>query len=120
MYYQFTIESFGWYNVDALLKELPGIVPSELRVQLSADMVAQVNVFLVLPGRKIITEGGLLKDSKTTFGFLDEDGRITLPQHEQAYVFANGEYKGRPVFAIHSFMTAPQQTIDLHSHGDDD
>jgi len=113
IYYQFTVESFGWYNVDALLKDLPGVLPSELRVQMTPEYAAEVNVFLVLPGRKIFTEGGVLKDSKTEFGFLTEDGQIPLPQGEQAYVFATGEYQGKPVFAVRGFMMARQQTINL-------
>jgi hypothetical protein len=113
IYYQFTVESFGWYNIDALLKDLPGVQPSELRVQLPPEYAAEVSVFLVLPGRKIFTEGGLLKDSKTEFGFFTEDGQIPLPKSEQAYVFATGEYQRRPVFAISSFVTASQLAINL-------
>jgi hypothetical protein len=113
IYYTFTVESFGWYNVDALLKDLPGIEPSELRVRMTEEYAAEVNVFLVIPGRKILTEGGFLKNSKTDFGFLTEDGQIPLPQGEQAYVFATGEYRGKAVFAISSFITSIQQTINL-------
>lgn len=113
IYYTFTVESFGWYNVDALLKDLPGIEPSELRVHMTEEYAAEVNVFLVIPGRKILTEGGFLKDSKTDFGFLTEDAQIPLPQREQAYVFATGEYGGKAVFAISSFITARSQTINL-------
>jgi len=112
-YYQFTIESFGWYNVDLLLKDLPGILPSELRVQMAPEYSAEVNVFFIIPGRKLFVEGGFLKNSKTEYGFFHEDGHIPLPQGEQAYVFATGEYQRKPVFAIHSFMTALRQTIDL-------
>jgi mono/diheme cytochrome c family protein len=113
IYYTFTVESFGWYNVDALLKDLPGIEPSELRVHIKEEYAAEVNVFLVIPGRKILTEGGFLKDSKTDFGFLTEDGQIPLPQGEQAYVFATGEYHGHAVFSISSFITGKTQTINL-------
>jgi mono/diheme cytochrome c family protein len=113
IYYTFTVESFGWYNVDALLKDLPGIEPSELRVHMTEEYAAEVNVFLIIPGRKILIEGGFLKDSKTDFGFLTEDARIPLPQREQAYVFATGEYQGKAVFEINSFITSTQQTINL-------
>ncbi|HVU98427.1 MAG TPA: cytochrome c [Puia sp.] len=113
IYYQFTVEGFGWYNVDVLLKDLPGVVPSELRVRVTPPFASEVNVFLVLPGRKIFSEGGFLKDSKMEFGFLTEDGQIPLPWGEQAYVFATGEYRGKPVFAIRSFLTARQQNISL-------
>jgi mono/diheme cytochrome c family protein len=113
IYYQFTIESFGWYNVDALLKDLPGIEPSELRIHMTEEYAAEVNVFLVIPGRKVFTEGGYLRDSKTDFGFLTEDAQIPLPQSEQAYVFATGEYKGKAVFAISSFITSSNLTITL-------
>ena len=113
IYYQFTVESFGWYNVDALLKDLPGLEPSELRVQLPAAYARDVNVFLLLPGRKVLTEGGLLKGSRTEFGFLTDDGQIPLPDREQGYVFATGEYQGQPVFAIQPFITDRKQTIKL-------
>ena len=39
--------------------------------------------------------------------------QIPLPQGEQAYVFATGEYQGKPVFALSSFVTAPKQKINL-------
>jgi hypothetical protein len=80
---------------------------------MTEEYAAEVNVFLVIPGRKILTEGGFLKNSKTDFGFLTEDGQIPLPQGEQAYVFATGEYQGKAVFAISSFITSIQQTINL-------
>jgi hypothetical protein len=107
------VESFGWYNVDALLKDMPGLEPSELRVHMTEEYGAEMNVFLVIPSRKILTEGGFLKDSKSDFGFYNDDGQIPLPQGEQAYVFATGEYGGKPVFAIKGFSIGRQQTIDL-------
>jgi mono/diheme cytochrome c family protein len=113
IYYTFTVESFGWYNVDVLMNDLPGIQSSELRVHMTAEYASEVNVFLVIPGRKILTGGDFLKDSKTDFGFETEDGRIPLPQREQAYVFATGEYQGKAVFAISMFITDRSQTINL-------
>jgi len=113
IYYTFTVESFGWYNVDALLKGLPGIQQSELRVSMTAEYAAEVNVFLAIPGRKVLAEGGFLKDSKTEFCFYTEDGQIPLPQGEQAYVFATGEYQGKLVFAIRGFTVERQQSIEL-------
>jgi len=113
IYYTFTVESFGWYNVDVLMKDLPGIQPAELVVTMPAEYAAEVNVFLAIPGRKILAEGGFVKNSKTDFAFYTDDGQIPLPPGEQAYVFATGEYNGSPVFAINGFTLSGKQHIEL-------
>ncbi|HET6253412.1 MAG TPA: cytochrome c [Puia sp.] len=112
-YYKFTVESFGWYNVDALLKDLSGVEDGELWVHVPKPYPGEVNVFFIIPGRKVIVEGGLFVRSQTEFCFFTDDGKIPLPAGEQAYVFATGEYKGKPVFAIKGFLLSRSQTIDL-------
>jgi len=113
IYYKFTVEAFGWYNVDALVNYIPEAKESELRVHIPQEYSGEVNVFFVMPGRKILCEGGLLADKTDEFGFLTEDGKIPLPQGEQGYVFATGEYKGQLIFGVKGFTTAPKQLLDL-------
>ena len=113
IYYKFTVESFGWYNVDVLVHNIPEAGESVLRVHIRQEYSGEVNVFFVMPGRKILNEGGLLEDKTDEFGFLTQDGKIPLPQGEQAYVFATGEYKGQLIFGIKGFVTGPQQSLEL-------
>jgi mono/diheme cytochrome c family protein len=113
IYYKFTVEAFGWYNVDALVNYIPEAKESELRVHVPREYSGEINVFFVMPGRKILCDGGLLAHKTDEFGFLTKDGKIPLPQGEQGYVFATGEYKGKPVFGVLGFITGPKQSLDL-------
>jgi mono/diheme cytochrome c family protein len=98
VYYQFTIDSFGWYNVDILLKSLPGVEDSQLTVRIRGDYRFEADVFLVIPSLKGFQRGGPLPDKEDEYAFLTEDEKIPLPQGAQAYILCMGEYKGQPFF----------------------
>lgn len=61
VYYQFSIETFGWYNIDILLKNVTGNVESELIVRISGSYREQLDIFLVIPEQKIYTKAGKRK-----------------------------------------------------------
>ncbi|MHA4808904.1 c-type cytochrome [Flavitalea flava] len=112
VYYQFRIETVGWYNIDILMKGLPGYEDSELMVRLRGSYKESVTLFLAIPAAKILLEGGPL-DSQDTYGFWKKDGRLPLPQGTRAYIIAMGEYKEQVVFGITNFITGRQQSPDL-------
>ena len=110
VYYQFSIETFGWYNIDLLTKGLPGFEESELRVRIRGEYREAVTVFLVIPSEKILCDGGLLDDATDEYGFFTKDGKIVLPQGVPAYIIAMGEYKERVVFGKTAFITNRRQS----------
>jgi mono/diheme cytochrome c family protein len=111
-YYQFSIERFGWYNVDALLKESANSVNSELQVMIKGEAAEQVHVYLVIPDKKVFIEGGLLKDKKA-FGFYEKNGKIPLPQGFPAFILAHSEKSGKLYFGQTSFITSTKQNLLL-------
>jgi mono/diheme cytochrome c family protein len=113
IYYKFTIDSFGWNNIDLLMTDLSGVVESELRVRVREEYGHEINIFLVIPSLKVLNEGGLLLNKEDEFGFLTDDGKMPLPQHTTAYVMAMGEYKGQVIFGAQPFVTARQQSLVL-------
>jgi hypothetical protein len=113
LYYQFTIESFGWYNVDLLTKDLDGVEPSELMVRIRGEYKERFAVYLIIPSIKLLAPGGPLKDQKDMYGFFNVDGSIPLPQNTQAFIVVMGEREDQIIFAKTAFTTSRKQSLDL-------
>jgi len=113
LYYQFTIEAFGWYNVDILLKDLPGLKESTLTVRMQGAYRKNFQLYLVIPDLKVLTQAGALKDGADMYGFATTDGKINLPQNTRAWVFAVGEENEQILFAGAVFITSARQELSL-------
>lgn len=114
LYYQFTIDSFGWHNIDCLLNSDSDIVKaSELRVKIPAEYNESISIYLVLPSVKAFVPGGFLENKNDEYGFDKVDGSIPLPQQITAYIIAVGEKDGQAIFGKKEFTTQRKQVIDL-------
>ena len=113
LYNQFTIESFGWYNVDILMKSLPDLVQSELMVRIQGQYKQQFNIYLVIPSIKLLAPGGPLNGEKDVYGFEQADGSIPLPRQAKAFIIAMGEFEDKVIFAKKEFITQEKQVFDL-------
>jgi len=113
LYYQFTIETFGWYNIDILLKDLPGVQPSELMVRIQGQYKERFSVYLIIPSYKVMVPGGPLKDEKDAYGFYKTDGAIPLPQKTKAFIIVMGERDDQLIFAKKEFITQEKQDFEL-------
>lgn len=113
-YYQFTINTFGWYNVDIFFKDIPEFKNSTLKVQLTGDYQDNVFIYLVIPSQKLLLDGGLMAGSNNTYAFYTNDGSIPLPQNTPAFVFAFNDNKGKIMFDLKEFTTSLDQTISLN------
>lgn len=113
VYYQFSIQTFGWYNIDVLVSETDGVKKSELIVRLQGAYTSEMNVFFVLPSAKIFQEGGPLAGKQNEYGFYRVDGSIYLQQSVKATVMTMGEQDGKLFFDMVSFQTSEKQTLTL-------
>ena len=113
LYYQFSIESFGWYNVDMLLKEVDGSVKSDLSVRLTGELSKDAEVFLIIPSTQTYTKGGKKKDQPEQKVFAYNDGSIYLPQQTTAYILAIAETKNSVAFSIKTFTTGLKQEFEI-------
>jgi hypothetical protein len=112
-YYQFSIESFGWYNIDMLVKDVDGVIDSELFVTLRGNYTDRVNLYLIIPSRKINVEGGPSEKGGDEYAFFEKDGKIPLPAGETAYILAVSEADDEMAYAIKSFSAASSQRFDI-------
>ncbi len=113
LYYQFTIESFGWYNLDLLLVKNTGFKQSELMVRIQGQYKERFSIYLIIPSIKLMEPGGPLKNQADTYGFDATDGTIPLPQNAKAFILAMGEYEDQIIFAKKEFITQEKQALDL-------
>lgn len=113
LYYQFTIKTFGWYNIDILLKNLAGVKNSQLMVRLRGAYTSEINVSLIIPDAKVFDNGGRLNTGPDDYGFYTEDGQTPLLQGLTAYVLAMGEQDGKAIFSMTTFQTTESQTLIL-------
>ncbi len=112
LYYQFNIQTFGWYNIDHLL-DAQNAVECNLTVTVGGQYKENINLYLVIPSEKIFTDGGLLDGKKNTYGFYTSDGKIHLPLNTKAYVFAIGEFEDKIIFAKQEFLIVQNQDFEM-------
>ncbi|RYZ45905.1 MAG: cytochrome c, partial [Sphingobacteriales bacterium] len=104
-YYNFTINSFGWYNVDAFVTNVPGNVASTVKARLRGAYTGPVNIFLIIPDSRLLADGGLLHGETSTYGFYEDNGSILLPQGKQAYIICFTENDKGVYYGMSSFTT---------------
>lgn len=113
VYYQFSIETFGWYNIDILLKNLNGNEESELTVRITGAYREKLDIFLIIPEQKIYTKAGKKKGSIDEYVFAYTNGKIFLPQNAKAYILAMTEAEANIAFSLSQFTTSLSQQLDI-------
>jgi hypothetical protein len=113
VYYQFSIESFGWYNVDVLLKEINGNTKAELAVRITGTYREKLDVFLIVPDKKIYTKGGLKNDGSGRYVFAYTDGSIYLPMGATGYILGLTENADGVAYGLQSFTISSSREISL-------
>lgn len=113
VYYQFTIETFGWYNIDVLVKGINGVEESELFVRIIGEYREKVQVYLIIPSAKIYVQGGPAERNAEEFAFLYKNGKISLPQGVKAYIMAVSEQGSSISFALKEFNTTTRQEFEI-------
>lgn len=112
-YYQFSIDSFGWFNIDMLLKESDGVQQSSLLVRVLGTWRQRINIYLIIPGMRVFVQGGQVPNESDTYAFTVDDGKIFLPQNVGAYVLALSEANEIMAFQLRQFITSTRQEINL-------
>lgn len=113
VYYQFSIETFGWYNIDILLKNVNGNVESELIVRITGSYREKLDIFLIIPEQKIYTKAGKKKGGIDEYVFAYTSGKIFLPQNAKAYILAMTEAEATIAFSLVQFTTSLTQQLDV-------
>ncbi|MFN8415689.1 MAG: cytochrome c [Cytophagaceae bacterium] len=90
-YYKIEINTFGWYNIDMLLKLSMKVKKVKLTAKIENANNSNSQVFLLIPKLRLHTQGGFLQESTETYGFAYKDGTIELPESTEAIIYAINE-----------------------------
>jgi mono/diheme cytochrome c family protein len=112
-YYQIKIDVWGWYNIDALVKDLPGLIKSNLIVEVPGFDESGVTLSLIVPSAKSFSNGGLLQGETSKYVFMYADGSIYLPEGEDVYIVAYGDVKGKFMMATQQFKGSSEHSFVL-------
>src|SRR5690606_6811410 len=113
IYYDFEIDAPGWYNIDMLLKNIEGIVPSELIVRITGEFRKKVQVFLIIPSMKANVAGGYSGMKEDESAFYERTGGIPLPEPARAYILAVTESGSAIAFGLQEFTTSRRQELEI-------
>jgi hypothetical protein len=113
VYYQFSIETFGWYNIDVLMKGQNGVAESELFVRLTGEYRQSAQVYLIIPSSKVYVQGGPAERNPEEFAFIYKNGKIDLPQGATAYIMAVTETKSSIAWSLKKFTTTTRQEFEI-------
>jgi hypothetical protein len=116
VYYQFTMDSFGWHNIDMLMKNTDGIKESELFVQVTGQYQEKIKTYLIIPSVKTYGEGGPAGMDNKKFAFFYKNGKIPLPQGAKAFILAVTETEGSIAFGLQEFIITTQQEVSVELH----
>ncbi|MGC4038828.1 MAG: cytochrome c [Chitinophagaceae bacterium] len=108
-YYQFTVDSFGWFNIDTLLDKVDGVAESKLLVRIIGEFRERINIFIIIPSVKVYGEGGRSETDNDKYAFFRPDGTIPLPQNTKAFILAITEQNQKIAFGLKEFTTGLQQ-----------
>jgi hypothetical protein len=111
--YKFTIESFGWYNIDLILMPGPGMIESNLTVRIQGQYRERINVYLVLPSIKVFTAAGNKPGTEDEYVFASPDGKIYLPENAKAYIIVMGDREEDIIFTQTAFYIRDRQQLNL-------
>lgn len=112
-YYQFTIETFGWFNIDMLLAKKDGVAESELFVRVVGTIREKIKIYLIIPSAKVLGEGGPAEKDKELYAFFYKTGSIPLPQNVKAYILAVTETGKSIAYGLKEFTTQTKQQFDI-------
>jgi mono/diheme cytochrome c family protein len=110
--YQFTINTLGWYNVDAQMAGLPGTEYCSLSTTLdNKPAKAQLEIYLVVPSKKNLSVCNEEKDG--VYSFNKVDGKIPLHLNDKAFLLAFGEVDGKLIYGIKPFVTKLENKLNI-------
>jgi mono/diheme cytochrome c family protein len=110
-YYQFTIETTGWYNIDMLFETGSNVLTGTFKLQVQGQFKTRIEAYLVIPGRKILLQGHTTDNS--LFWFKTQDFSLPMPIGESGLVYLMGEEGGKTIWAKQYVTFSISQTIVL-------
>ncbi len=106
--YEFTIETFGWYNVDAFVEGYAGTSLVSLNVQLQTTFKQEMHIYLFCPQRKMLSVSNVFNNN--LYSFDKVNGKIPLFINDEAVLLAFGSVEDKLFYGTASIRIQSSQT----------
>jgi cytochrome c2 len=111
-YYDIEITTFGWKNIDVLMKNVDGNLESILFARIQESSSFKVRVQLLIPSLKV-SLAATRKDIGSDLFEFNNTYKTYLPQGVTCYLVAIAEKDSDLYFGIQDFVATTNQTIDI-------
>jgi hypothetical protein len=109
--YDFSINAFGWYNLDCFLARYPGLYDINLKVRLQMIFETPMHVYLFCPDKKLLQEAEYHNENGYMFG--DTKGNIPLFLNDRAVLLAFGSKGDKIFYGTTAFNIKEEQTVSI-------
>ena len=106
--YEFSIETFGWYNVDAYVEGYAGTTYVSVNVQLQMEYEFEMHMYLFCPDKKMLSVSN--ENYNGVYSFDKVDGKVPLFLNDEAIILAFGSKGDRLFYGTASFKIQQSQT----------
>lgn len=111
--YSFSINYSGWYNIDCFINNnRDAIQDVVLKVMVNDTSKIDLQPWLCVPSRKLLTQGYSFKSGEFVFG--DEQGVISLIKGDEAFVYMIGSNDKQFYYGIKKFVVQNKQEISIN------
>lgn len=110
--YNFKINTLGWYNIDILMKNLPGITEVNLDATTDFPQKTLVEIKLYFPEKKISLSAEYNIENET-FTFGGDGNKIPLYIGDLAIAFSIAEWDDKIFYDVQEFRITKSQTIKI-------
>jgi mono/diheme cytochrome c family protein len=109
--YDFEINTFGWYNVDAFFEGYKGATFVTVNAALQMPGESYMHVYLFCPGKKFLSVAYYPKDNNYLFDKVN--GKIPLFINDDAIILAFGSKGDKMLYGTAAFKIKKIQTINI-------
>ena len=107
--YEFSIQTFGWFNVDAFVEGYVGTTYVKVNASLQMEYAFEMNLYLFCPEKKMLSVSNENKNNMYSFNKID--GEIPLFLNDKAILLAFGSNGGKTFYGTASFNVQEEQTV---------
>jgi hypothetical protein len=109
--YDFSIKTFGWYNIDYYVEGYIGTTYVNVEVQLQTQFEEDMNVYLFCPDKKMLSVAYNHDGAKYWFDKIN--GKIPLYLNDKAIILAFGSHGDKMFYGTSSFKVKTEQSISI-------
>lgn len=110
--YEFNIDAFGWYNIDAFMNEAENMIDVQLTAAIKGYDEKDIKVLLFCPDKKL--QLNFTHTNDNLYQFSKNDGDLKLFKNDRAILFACIKKEDIYYYGISEFRITEKQQITIN------